>query len=84
VSDNKKALESMLEIISRRSKEIIELPESEREARYKLYWTTYYEAGWDAWGEQTRAENYADKIVEFVRALVKFIDTGGGAAGGPA
>jgi hypothetical protein len=79
VSDNEKALQSMLDIVGRRAMEIIELPEGEREDHYGYCWHAYWEAGWDTWGDPERAREYADKIVELVRALVKFIEAGGGA-----
>ncbi|MBV8186285.1 MAG: hypothetical protein JO339_03515 [Alphaproteobacteria bacterium] len=84
MSDNKNALLSMLEVINRRSIEIIELPESKREGRYNNCLADYYQAAGEEWGDWEHAKAYADKIIELVRSLVTFIEAGGGAARGRA
>lgn len=74
------AARELLGSVERRAMEIVQLPPEEREARYSEYKRVYAETAREA----GMPADIAEKMDEWVRAMVRIIEAGGGSAGGRA
>ena len=81
---SKEAADVVLKAVQRRAMEIAALPEGEREARYSYIHDAYRQSALKLGTAEVSAAELADKMVEFTRAMVGIIETGGGASGGRA
>jgi hypothetical protein len=80
----KASYEAMLGAIQRRAMEIVELPVDQREARHQVNRTIYLKTAAEMQMTPEQGQELADKFEEFTRAMVKIMETGGGAGGGRA
>lgn len=72
--------DKLLEAVQRRAMEVIQTPPERREALYEIYRRAYVETA-ESLG---MPKDIADKMVEWTKAMVNIIETGGGQAGGSA
>ena len=84
MSTDKEAADAMLGAVKRRAMEVVELPEAEREGRYKIYRHAYIEAGSQHGLTRQKAHEMAEKMNNWTRALVTTIEQSGSAKGGHA
>ena len=73
MSAARQVLQAMMATINRRALEILELPESEREARYRHYWKACYDAnlaatGRPAFAVASRTSRAAVALIEPTRS----------------
>lgn len=80
----KPAHDAIMGALHRRATEITALPVSEREARYKIYHDAYYQEGVSVGRSPEAAKDFADRMDEWIKALVGLIENSGGGAGGRA
>ena len=81
---SKKGSDAMRAAVQRRAMEIVQLPPEKREARYALYRRAFAESVMEGGVPRENAEQYATQVDEWIRTMVKVIETGGGASGGRA
>ena len=82
--DQKKGWAAMQGFLANRAMELIELPQAAREERLQLWRQSDYEAGLKTLGSEALAKEIAEKMDEWIRALVRVLEAGGGSAGGRA
>jgi len=76
--------EVMMGAIQRRAMEIVALPIDKRETRYRLVYAAYKDSALKIGQNEAAAQETAAQMVEFTKALVRIIETGGGGSGGNA
>ena len=83
--EKKKGADAALATIQRYAMGIVALPAAKREARYALIRESHMEAGRSMKiGDKKDWEDLDDNMVEWTRALVRIIESGGGSKGGTA
>lgn len=79
------AVAATLSTLRQRAMEMVELPVDQREARYRVCRQAYIEAAMELGSTRQKAQDWADQMNEWTRALVMRIElSGGGSAGGNA
>ena len=76
--------DKIMEFIQRRAMEVVALPEDKREEHYNLVYKSCRSSALNLGQSPKEADQWADKTVEFTKALVSIIETSGGAGGGKA
>ena len=66
--------------LAQRAMELAQLPQAAREERIQLWRRTDYQASLETLGSETLAKEIAEKMDEWVRALVRLLEAGGGRA----
>jgi hypothetical protein len=79
-SDRKRALEAIEGSLHRMAMKVLETPPSEREAVYEIMRQSWKEAV----AEIPVDEGFEEQYMTWLRALVRIIESGGGAKGGKA
>jgi hypothetical protein len=78
------AVAATLSTVRQRAMEIVELPLDKREARYRICRQVYIEAAMERGLTRQKAQDWADQMNEWTRALVRKIELSGAGAGGRA
>lgn len=67
------ALQAISAMANRRVREILALPEAEREQRYQRDWKACYEVSLNATGREALAREQADRMERWIRSQVEGI-----------
>lgn len=67
-------LQAISAVANQRVAEILQLPASEREHRYRGHWTSCYEAALAATGREALAREQADRMERWIRGRVDAIE----------
>jgi hypothetical protein len=78
--EKQRALDALLGSLQRMAMKVIETPKSEREAVYKIMEESLEETA----KEVEVSEDFREQYMTWLRAMVRIIESGGGAKGGTA
>jgi hypothetical protein len=73
--------EAMIGAVKQHAMEIAEIPADEREARYAIYRKAYLESALETGLPPKKAQEIADKMIEWTQMLAKVMKEGKGASG---